>query len=174
MSDRVAIEQRRQHWIDVTTAGDAASCVELLTEDAVWFPPGMAALCGRQPVRDWMASFFELYKYEFSVSDPQLRLAGDWALERGTFTSILTSRYDGRQTGHNGEYLISWRRESDGEWYIERYMHLSDREEEVKAPQSEARERGPLPPCPRPGRPQGATRVRQPGCDERLASPAQI
>ena len=133
MSDRVAIEQRRQHWIEVTTAGDAARCVELLTENAVWFPPGMPAMRGRQAVRDWMAPLFELYEYEFSVLDPQLRLAGDWALERGTFTSILTSRYDGRQTGHNGEYLISWRRESDGEWYIERYMHLSEPEDELKA-----------------------------------------
>lgn len=133
MSDRVAIEQRRQRWIDVTTAGDAASCVELLTEDAVWFPPGMmAALCGREPIRDWMAPFFELYEYEFTVLNSQLRLAGDWALDRGMFTSILTSRYDGRQTSHNGEYLISWKRESDGQWYIERYMHLSDPDTKVE------------------------------------------
>ena len=131
-SDRVAIDQRRQRWIDVTTCGDAASCVELLTEDAVWFPPGMAALCGRQPVLDWMAPFFELYEYEFSVLNPQLRLAGNWALERGIFSSVLTSRYDGKRTSHSGEYLISWRRESDGEWYIERYMHLSDLDEEVE------------------------------------------
>jgi uncharacterized protein (TIGR02246 family) len=126
MSDRVAIERRRQRWVDLTTDGDAASCVQLLTEDAVWFPPDMAALSGRAEIRDWMAPFFELYEYEFSVSNPQLRLAGNWALDRGVFKSVHTSRYDGRQTEHSGEYLISWRRESDGEWYIERYMHLSD------------------------------------------------
>lgn len=131
-SDRIAIEKRRQLWIDVTSAGDAAGCVELLTEDAVWFPPGMAALRSREPIRAWMAPFFELYEYDFSVINPQLRLAGDWALDRGVFTSILTSRFDGRQTSHSGEYLISWRRESDDEWYIERYMHLSDPEEEVE------------------------------------------
>jgi len=133
MSDRVAIELRRQQWIDVTTAGDAAGCVELLTEDGVWFPPGMAALRGREPIRDWMAPFFELYEYEFTVLKSQLGLAGDWALDRGMFTSILTSRYDGRQTSHSGEYLISWRRESDGQWYIERYIHLSDSEGEEEA-----------------------------------------
>lgn len=133
MSDRVAIEHRRQQWIDVTTAGDAAGCVELLTEDGVWFPPGMAALRGREPIRDWMAPFFELYEYEFTVLKSQLRLAGDWALDRGMFTSILTSRFDGRQTSHSGEYLISWRRESDGQWYIERYIHLSDSEGEAEA-----------------------------------------
>ena len=132
VSDRVAIEGRRQAWIDVTTAGDAAGCVALLTEDAVWFPPGMAALCGRESVAEWMKPFFEIYEYEFSVLSPQLRLAGGWALERGTFTSILTSRHDGRQTRHSGEYLISWRRESDGEWYIERYIHLTDLEEEAE------------------------------------------
>ncbi|TFG65014.1 MAG: DUF4440 domain-containing protein [Gemmatimonadales bacterium] len=131
VSDREAIERRRQIWIDFTTAGDVAGCVALLTEDAVWFPPGMAALSGREPVREWMAPFFEMYDYDFSVLNPLLRLAGNWALDRGTFTSTLTSRYDGRQTSHGGEYLISWRRESDGEWYIERYVHLSDLEEDA-------------------------------------------
>jgi len=126
LSDREAIELRRQVWIDLTCAGDADGCVELLTDDAVWFPPGTAALCGRKPIRDWMASFFELYDYEFSVPSPQLRLAGDWALDRATFSSTLTSRFDGRQTQAHGEYLICWRRESDGDWYIERYMYLAN------------------------------------------------
>ena len=125
-SDRVAIEQRRKRWVDVTARGDAESCVQLLTEDAVWFPPDVAALSGRVQIRDWMAPFFELYEYDFSVLDPKLQLAGDRALERGMFESVHTSRYDGRQTAHSGEYLINWRRESDGEWYIERYMLLSD------------------------------------------------
>lgn len=126
LSDRVAIEARRQVWVDVTTAGDAETCVSLLTDEAVWFPPGMAALHGRGPIKEWMAPFFELYKYEFSVLNPQLRLAGDWAVERGLFTSGLTSRHDGRESSHSGEYLIVWKREPDGEWYIERYIHLSD------------------------------------------------
>jgi len=125
-SDRVAIDQRRQRWVDLTAGGDAGGCVQLLTEDAVWFPPDMAALSGRAQIRDWMAPFFELYEYEFSVVNPQLRLAGNWALERGVFRSFHTSRFDGRRSEHSGKYLISWRRESDGEWYIERYMHLSD------------------------------------------------
>ena len=126
MSDREAIEQRRQVWVDLTSAGDADGCVELLTDDAVWFPPGMAALCGRDQIRDWMASFFDIYEYQFSVPNPSLRLAGDWALDRATFISTLTSRFDGRQTDAKGEYLICWRRESDGDWYIERYMYLAD------------------------------------------------
>lgn len=126
MSDRVAIDERRQRWIEVTTAGDVASCVDLLTEDAVWFPPGMAAIRGREFVREWMAPFFEIYEYDFSVLNPQLRLAGDWAFERGVFTSALISKHDGRETSHSGEYLIIWKREPDDVWYIERYIHLSD------------------------------------------------
>ena len=140
VSDRVAIDHRRQRWVELTTDGDAAGCVELLTEDAVWFPPGMAALSGRGQIRDWMASFFELYEYDFSILNPQLRLAGDWAFERGIFKSVHTSQYDGRKTGHSGEYLISWRRESDGEWYIERYLHLSNPADEVEVLQTDLTE----------------------------------
>ena len=126
MSDREAIERRKQTWIDLTTAGDMAGCVAILTEDVVWFPPGVTALSGREPVREWMAPFFDIYGFELSLLEPELRLAGDWALDRGTFTSTLTSRHDGRQTIYSGKYLIIWRRESDGEWYIERYVHLTD------------------------------------------------
>lgn len=133
MSDRVAIETRRQAWINTTTAGDAEACMWLLTEDVVWFPPGMAALGGREAVRDWMAPFFDLYEYDFSVHGPRLQLAGDWAVDRGTFTSALISRHDGRRSSHSGEYLIVWRRESDQEWYIERYVHLADLDYELQS-----------------------------------------
>jgi len=133
VSDRVAIEARRQAWIDVTTAGDSAACTRLLTEDVVWVPPGMAALSGRKAVCDWMVPFFELYEYDFSVHGPRLQLAGDWAVDRGTFTSALISRHDGRRSSHSGEYLIVWRREPDREWYIERYVHLADIQTDFQA-----------------------------------------
>lgn len=126
MSDRVAIEERRREWVEVTCQADAARSTSLLTEDAVWFPPNSEALSGRQAVRDWMEPFFEMFEYEFSVLDVRLRLAGNWALEHGVFTSQLTSRHDGRSSTHGGFYLLNWRRQPDEKWYIDRYIDVSE------------------------------------------------
>jgi uncharacterized protein (TIGR02246 family) len=126
VSDRVAIESRRKEWIEATCAADAARSAALLTEDIVWFPPGSRAIRGRQAVQEWMESFFDVFEYEFSVFDVHLRLAGEWALEHAVFSSQLTSRVDGRKSTHGGFYLLSWRREADGEWYIDRYVDVTD------------------------------------------------
>ena len=126
MSDRIAIESRRRAWIEATCAADAPSSVALLTEDIVWFPPGSRAFRGRDEVKEWMESFFDVFEYQFSVVDVQLRLAGDWALEHAVFSSQLTSRVDGRKSTHGGFYLLNWRREEDGEWYIDRYIDVTE------------------------------------------------
>lgn len=126
MSDRIAIEERRKLWIDCTCAADVDGSVELLTDDVVWFPPSGEALEGKEAVRDWMAPFFEVFEYGFSVLDVRLRLAGDWALEHAVFTSELTSRHDGRKSTHGGFYLLTWRRSEEGDWYIDRYIDVSD------------------------------------------------
>jgi uncharacterized protein (TIGR02246 family) len=126
VSDRVAIEERRRRWVEVTCAADAEESAALLTEDVVWFPPNSEALSGRAAVREWMEPFFEMFEYQFSVLDVRLRLAGSWALEQAVFTSQLTSRHDGRSSTHGGFYLLNWRRESDGLWYIDRYIDVSE------------------------------------------------
>lgn len=126
MSDRVAIEERRQEWVAVTCAADAVGSARMLTKDVVWFPPNSEALGGRKAVQEWMEPFFEMFEYQFSVLDVRLRLAGNWALEHAVFTSQLTSRHDGRSSTHGGFYILNWHKEPDGIWYIDRYIDVSE------------------------------------------------
>lgn len=124
--DRSAINASRREWIAATNAEDPERCVAVMDTDVVWFPPGMPALQGRQAIHEWMTPFFRQYTYDLSVSDVRVRLAGEWAVERGTFTSNLTSRADGKSGSHSGKYLIVWHRETDDRWYMERYIDVTD------------------------------------------------
>jgi uncharacterized protein (TIGR02246 family) len=126
MDDKEGIDRTRREWIAATNAEDPERCVAVMDTDIVWFPPGMAAMQGRQAVHEWMAPFFGRFKYDFSVRDVRVRMAGEWAVERGTFTSNLTSRDDGKSGRHSGQYLILWHRETDERWYMERYIDITD------------------------------------------------
>ena len=126
MNDLEIIDARRAEWVAVVNQQDRDRYADLFTPDAVWFPPGLAAIQGREVIREWLRPFFEQYDYEFSISSPRVRVAGSWAIERGTFTSTLKSLSDGASSSHTGTYLVLWRREGDDQWYIERYLDITE------------------------------------------------
>ncbi len=126
MNDTDAIDGRRQEWVAVVNARDPAGYAALFTPDGVWVPPGQPAVRGREAIHTWLRPFFEQFDYDFSMTDSQLRVAGDWAVECGKFTSNLRPRSGGELSSHSGSYVVLWRRELDERWYIERYMDVTD------------------------------------------------
>lgn len=126
MNELTAIDARRKEWIDAVNARDGDRYAALFTEDAVWVPPAMDAVSGRERIREWLGSFFEKYKYSFSISNPVVRVAGDWAVERGVFTSHLAPVAGDEGGSHSGIYHAIWRKEEDGNWYLERYFDVTD------------------------------------------------
>lgn len=108
--------------MEVVNARDVDGYVELLTEDVVWLPPGQPALSGRRAFETWVRPFFERFSYAFTLTEPDVRLAGDWAVERGAFTSTMKSLDGGEPQQHAGRYMVLWRRVAEGEWRIERYI----------------------------------------------------
>lgn len=126
MNDLTAIDARRKEWIDAVNARDRDGYAALFTEDAVWVPPGVDAISGRESIRQFLGPFFARYEYEFSIAGPVVRVAGDWAVERGVFTSRMTPVSGGEGGSHSGIYHVIWRKEADGAWYLERYIDVTD------------------------------------------------
>lgn len=122
MNDLNAIERRRAQWIAAVNAGSVDDYLDLLTEDVVWFPPDHPAVRGKNGFREWITPFVEAYDYDFSLGQPVVTVAGEWAIERGAFESTMTSTADGQSASHSGGYLVLWRRAPDDIWYIERYL----------------------------------------------------
>jgi len=127
-SDQHQLAARRTEWVSIVNAGDLPGYVQLVGENVLWLPPAQPPIEGRKAFEAWLRPFFERFDYEFVIEDPDVRLSGDWAVETGAFDTVMTGE-DGMPTRHGGEYLVFWHRESDGIWYLERYLDqtLSDR-----------------------------------------------
>ena len=121
-----AIRKQREEWLDAVNKNDIERVQDLLTDDAVWIPPGMPALHGKSAISDWIHPFFEAYNYEFKLDKLDVRGAGDWVVEHASFTSRLSPKEGGDGTEHKGKYIMIWRWEKDNKWRIERYLDTSD------------------------------------------------
>ena len=120
------IQKQREDWLRAVNENDMEAIGNILTDDAVWIPPGMPALSGKKTIMEWMEPFFDTFNYEFSIADMHIKGAGDWAVEQSAFTSKLTAKDDDETSTHNGKYIIIWRWEKDNQWRIERYLDDSE------------------------------------------------
>ena len=105
---------------------DVAAYAELVTADVVWLAPGGDPLVGREAFRDWVAPFMSEFEYDFRLKDARVRICGDWAVEHGTFHSVMTARdASGKRFEHSGPYTLFWRKDDDV-WRIERYADTTE------------------------------------------------
>lgn len=116
------LRQRHEQWKTAVNARDIEAYAELVAEEVVWIPPAGDAIVGRQAFREWLEPFFQAYDYEYSASNTRFLTAGDWIAERSDFESRMTPVAGGSTKSHTGEYVVIWRRDSDGIWRIDRYV----------------------------------------------------
>lgn len=126
MKDQIdSVVQRRKEWVSQFNTGDMEVLAHLLTEEATWIPPHQPAVAGRVAIIQWLQPFFVRFKYEFRTSGETVRLAGDWAIDRGDYSSRIIDKESGEPMEHSGSYVLLWRLEKDGFWRIDRYIDLS-------------------------------------------------
>jgi len=115
--------ERHRQWIKIVNSGDIARYAGLLTDDAVWIPPGREPIQGPEAFKDWLTPFMELFRYNFTITEERFLVSGNHALERAGFSSKMTPREgEGKPMVHNGTFTVLWYREKDGKWYIEYYI----------------------------------------------------
>lgn len=119
----------RRGWLDAANASDPEAYAEHLAKDAVWLPPGLPAIEGRQAIHRWLAETMASLSYDLTLEDVEIRLADGWASETGRFQARMTDEDAGRSMEHDGAYLILWSEDRDGRWRIDRYVDLTDLED---------------------------------------------
>ena len=111
------IDELRQQFNLAYNAGNAAGLANLLAEDAVWMPPGVPAIVGRDAIRARYAAQFANLQSVFTLYRGEIRVSGNLAWLRGAYQRIDTPMAGGPSTTITGKYLMTFRRER-GDWKI--------------------------------------------------------
>jgi len=123
---RQAIEQAKAKYIDAVTRGDSAGFVANYADDAVSMEPGVPVQHGRGE----LGANFAKRQQEVKVSDMKastasVDVAGDYTIETGSYELTFTPK-GGKPMYDKGNYLMVWKKQTDGSWKIYRDINNSD------------------------------------------------
>ena len=126
-ADIQAIKEIEAKWAAATNSGDIESIMSLLTDDAIFMFTNEPIVKGKEAVRNHALADFEEYAYENSKAMVvEVRLAGDWAYARGTWSGTVTPKAGGESIQFIGKWIEIFERQPDGSWKVSRNMYNSD------------------------------------------------
>jgi ketosteroid isomerase-like protein len=110
--------------IDAEVAAIADDDIErylaLLTEDALFLPPGLPSMEG-DALRDWLREFLEEWRVEWlGFRHDETEVCGDLAFHRYSYSWRLEPKTGGQLQVAHGKGLHVLRRSADGGWKIAR------------------------------------------------------
>jgi uncharacterized protein (TIGR02246 family) len=119
-ADTAAITKLRDTYTAAWKAGDAAQLASLWTEDAVAYPPDAPALTGRAAVLADITAFFGANTpNDYTVTSAEMKVAGDWAYDRGTTDIAFTPKVKGaKMVTMQTRYIVIVRRDTGGAWRL--------------------------------------------------------
>jgi uncharacterized protein (TIGR02246 family) len=125
-SHLAAIERVRNAHVAALNAGDADAWVGEFAEDAVQMPPHSPANLGKQAIRAWSQGLLNLFRCQFALTVDEVRVAGEWAFERGRYTIALTPKGGGAPMYEAGKYITVYERHAESSWKMARDIWNSD------------------------------------------------
>jgi uncharacterized protein (TIGR02246 family) len=119
--DERAIRELVDTWMKASRAGDTATVLNLMSDDAIFMVPG------REPFgKDAFAASSKSmkgFRLEGSADIRELRVLGEWAYLRN-FIEITVTPPGGAAVRRSGYMLTILRKESDGRWRLTRDANL--------------------------------------------------
>jgi len=119
---RRVIEGHNANAMRWYAAGDVDSVANLFARDAWQMPPNAPPLMGREAIRSFWSDAVRWGKWEFDLATQMVDLSGPLAVERGRYQLRFTAKPEAppgmASFEDRGNYLVHWRRESDGEWRV--------------------------------------------------------
>jgi uncharacterized protein (TIGR02246 family) len=119
--DLKAIDVVRDAHVAALNAGDARAWVAQFTDDAVQMPPNAPANVGGAKIASWSQAFLDQFRVHFALAVDEVRVLGEWAFERGSYTISLTSQAKGAAAMQDvGKYLTIYQRKPGSSWRMAR------------------------------------------------------
>jgi len=129
-NDLAAIAGIRLALEAAENAGDADAAAMHVTDDAVLMVPDFPVQVGKpaclaflRDVMGWLSA--EFHRQIAYVSD-EVTIIGDRAIDRGSFAFTVEPKSGGASSRTTGKYLWLLRRESGGEWKVEKLIISRD------------------------------------------------
>ena len=116
-ADIQAVKQTVEAYGKAVNAGDAEGAVAMLTDKTIYADNHLPVATGKAAVRSMIAAQNSLFKTELTVPVDEVRVAGDVAVARGTWTAKLTPKTDGMAPiSDGGNWMVLASRQADGSW----------------------------------------------------------
>lgn len=115
---RAALLQTDTEWARAASAGkDVEKILSYWSDDAVVYPPGVAAVSGKAAIRNYVSTSLKTPFFSISWKPAQAVVAasGDLGYTMGS-NEITFADSKGRVTRAQGRYLAVWRRNGGGPW----------------------------------------------------------
>jgi len=122
---RTAIDAVRAKYVAAENAGDAAAIAALYTDDGVYMPSNMPAASGKAEIQARYEQIFAQMTQQGEATPAAVDIAGDWAIERGTYKSTLTPKAGGEAMEDTGKYVVVSKKMADG-WKVHYLIWNSD------------------------------------------------
>jgi uncharacterized protein (TIGR02246 family) len=119
-ADVAAIEALLQHYGSVVTMGDLDAWAAMWVDDSVIMPPDMPAVYGKEDILALQAPAFENFKWSMTVNTEEVKVSGDLAFARGTYSAMLTPKGGGEPEKVEGKFLSILERQEGGTWKFAR------------------------------------------------------
>ena len=126
-ADIQAIKEILVKWDDALNSGDANAILNLLTEDVILLNPDGPITEGKKACKASISADFE--KRSFANSKTvvvEVRLAGDRAYSRGTWSGTITPKDGGDSFQESGRLIDIFERQPDGSWKVSCEMYSID------------------------------------------------
>ena len=114
-ADVQAIKKCIDDFARAFSAGDVDGVIALMTDKTVYADLNVRVAVGKEAIRSLFAGIDSQFKTDFSVPVEDVRVVGDLAVARGSWTVKLTPKAQGvAPISDSGSWIVVFARQSDG------------------------------------------------------------
>ena len=125
-SDTAAINDIWTTYASSLEAGDLPAWLSLWTENGVQMPPNEPPIIGKDQIQKKNEVAFDQFTFEMEITNEEIRVAGDWAFSRGTYTATFSPKNGDQPVPVDGKFMTILERQPDGSWKIHRDIFNSN------------------------------------------------
>ena len=119
--DEQAIRKLTEDWLTAVRTKDIPRLSGMVTDDAVFLPPGFPPIRGKEAVEAMYKKFFPQFSsVEQTVSIAEVQVSGDWAFAWGTEKFVLVPLSGDSLVEMEGKGMSILRRQPDVSWKFAR------------------------------------------------------